>query len=355
MIDLNYLKKIKRINTDDKRNFKFGLRADRNEKIENWPINIFKNIFKNIKPHEFTAYYNTREIKKLKVKISKYLKISGENFIINHGGDGVIKEFLLLNHKKNLKVMVNGNNYEMYKVYFKALKIKCFEIPYQSHLNSENIFSLDKQFLKKNIKKVDIVFITNPNQISDKDFSIKELKELCINNPKKSFFIDESYYDFGHYSFIQLTRKYKNIFIMRSITKTFGLASARVGFLIAHPQTIKSFKALETPYPVSLFSGKCLEFFLEKINLIKEYNKKVKIGRKFIVRELKKIKYKVHDSNGVSVFVYFKNEKAMKKKYKYLLSKLIYTRAMKINDLNFLRISCGPEKQMRKILKHFSI
>ena len=32
MIDLNYLKKINRIHTDDKRNFKLGLRADRNEK-----------------------------------------------------------------------------------------------------------------------------------------------------------------------------------------------------------------------------------------------------------------------------------------------------------------------------------
>ena len=51
---------------------------------------------------------------------------------------------------------------------------------------------------------------------------------------------------------------------MRSITKTFGLASARIGFLIANKETIKSFKALETPYPISLFSGKCLEFFLKK-------------------------------------------------------------------------------------------
>ena len=101
MIDLNNLKKIKRIHTDDKRNFKLGLRTDRNEKIENWPVSIFKKIFNKIQPHEFTAYYNTREIKNLKKNIGKYLKIGGENFIINHGGDGVIKEFLLINYKKS--------------------------------------------------------------------------------------------------------------------------------------------------------------------------------------------------------------------------------------------------------------
>ena len=261
--------------------------------------------------------------------------------------------FLLLNHKENLKVLLNGNNYEMYKVYFKALKIKYFEIPYKVNLKDKNIFFLDKKIFKKTISRVDIVFITNPNQISNKDFGVKEIQKLCKKYPKKFFFIDESYYDFGHYSFIQLTRKYKNIFIMRSVTKTFGLASARIGFLIAHPQTIKSFKALETPYPISLFSGKCLEFFLKKITLVKEYNKQVKIGRKFLAKELKKKNYKVHDSNGISIFIYFNNKKDLKKKYKHLLSKFIYTKATQINSLNFLRITCGPKKQMKKILKFF--
>ena len=44
MIDLNHLKKIKRKHTVDKRNFEFSIRADRNEKVDNWPINIFKKI-----------------------------------------------------------------------------------------------------------------------------------------------------------------------------------------------------------------------------------------------------------------------------------------------------------------------
>ena len=45
MIDLNYLKTIKRIHTDDKRNFSLGLRADRNEKLEDWSKSIFNKHF----------------------------------------------------------------------------------------------------------------------------------------------------------------------------------------------------------------------------------------------------------------------------------------------------------------------
>ena len=74
----------------------------------------------------------------------------------------------------------------MYKVYFKALKIKFFEAPYKSTLSEKNIFNLNKEYFKK-ISKVDIIFFTNPNQISDKDFSIREMNTMCKKYPKKLF------------------------------------------------------------------------------------------------------------------------------------------------------------------------
>ena len=351
MIDLQHLKKVKRIHADDKRNFNLGLRADRNEKVEDWPIGIFNKIFKNIKTHEFTSYYNTTEIKKIKSKIGKYFKLNGDNFIINHGGDGVIKESLLLNYKNKLKVLINANNYEMYKVYFNALKIKCIQTPYISNLKEKNIFRLNKSLFKKNISKVDIIFLTNPNQISNNDFSISEMKKICNKYPKKKFFIDESYFGFGSSSFLSLTHRYKNIFVMRSITKTFGLASARIGFLISNKDSIKSYKTLETPYPISLFSGKCLNFFLKNRKLVSNYNLKVKAGRDFFCKELIKKGYHVHNSNGLSVFLYFKNKKELINKHKLLEKKFIYTRSMKINNKNFLRVTSGPIKTMKKILK----
>ena len=130
MINLNILKKIKRAREKDKRNFKKGIRSDRNEKVENWPSYIFQKIFNKIFNHEFTAYYNTTELLSLESKIAKYYKIKIQNFVINHGGDGVIKEFLLTNYKNNMRVLINSNNYGMYKVYFKGLNIKYKEIPY---------------------------------------------------------------------------------------------------------------------------------------------------------------------------------------------------------------------------------
>ena len=160
MFNLNNLKKIKRIREKDKRNFEKGIRADRNEKVENWSQKIFNRIFLKIKNHEFTSYYNTTQLMKLEKKVGSFFKIKRENFVINHGGDGVIKEFLFLNYKNNLKVLLNANNYGMYKVYFKGLNIKAFEAPYIADLKKKNIFSLNYKLFYKYIKKSDIIIFT---------------------------------------------------------------------------------------------------------------------------------------------------------------------------------------------------
>ena len=353
MINLKTLQKIKRSREVDNRDFIKGIRADRNEKVEDWPLNIFNIIFKKIKKHEFTAYYNTNELSLIEANIAKYFRIKKENFIINHGGDGVIKEFLLVNYKKKMRVILNSNNYGMYKVYFKGLNIKCFEIPYKLNFKDKNLFNLDKKFLHKNLKKSQIFFFTNPNVVSNFDIGIKEMSNLCKNYPKKLFFIDESYNGYGQATFLNLIKKHKNIFIMRSITKSIGLASSRVGFLISHKESMKPFKALQTPYPLSLFAGKCLKFFIENKKLIKSYNLKVIKGREYFCKELRKKKYLINNGNGLSILIFMRSNTNLKKKYNILLKNKIYTKIVDIGFKKFIRITCAPKNTMKKILKYF--
>ena len=353
MINFNILKKIKRVREEDKRNFKKGIRSDRNEKVENWPSNIFQKIFSKISNHEFTAYYNTSELLSLESKIANYYKIKIRNFIINHGGDGVIKEFLLSNYKNKMRVLINSNNYGMYKVYFKGLNIKYNEIPYIFDKKNKNLFQLDKKYLKRYIRKSDIFFYTNPNVVSNSDISLKDFNNLCKKYPKKLFFIDESYIGFGQKTYLKLIRNNKNIYIMRSITKTFGLASARVGFLIAHHESIKPYKALQTPYPVSLFSGKCLEYFIANKTIVNTYNSNVSKGREFFCKELKKKNYLVNNGKGLSILIYFTSKKSLKTQYKKLEKNYIYTKMVKVNSNYFLRVTCSPVKTMKKIIKFF--
>ena len=69
-----YFKKDKRSREKDERNFAKGIRADRNEKVENWSKAIFNKIFKGIKNHEFTSYFNTSQLTKIETKVEIFSK-----------------------------------------------------------------------------------------------------------------------------------------------------------------------------------------------------------------------------------------------------------------------------------------
>ena len=352
MFIFNKILKIARKNRFDTRSPK-QIRCDRNEKVSDWNQNIINRIYKNISTHEFTSYFDQKKIDNITKKVSRYLGVSAENFSYFHGGDSVIRDFILFYYRKNLSTVLNDLNYQMYDVYFKSLDIKFQKIKYLYNKNSINLFKFDKDQFCKIIPKVDIVFYTNPNQVSNSDFDIKEFERIVRKWKNKIFFIDESYYGFGHISFIKLVKKYKNIFILRSATKSLGMAPHRIGFLISHKNNIKKFKVLQTPYPLTLFSGKVLEFFLNNIKLIKKYQSDVRDGRDFLSKKLRQKNYRVNNSLGNSINIQFKNKKSRQKKYNLLKTKNIITKPTEIYKNFYLRITCDKVDIMKKILKYF--
>ena len=348
----NKIIKIKRSDRFDTRRID-QIRCDRNEKVTNWNQNILNKIYKTISNREFTSYFDQKKISSISLKVANYLGVTKENFCYFHGGDSVIRDFILFNYKQNLSASINDLNYQMYEVYAKSLKIKLIKTKYLFNKKNPNLFNLDKTNFLKVIPKVDIIFFTNPNQISNFDFNIKEFEKIIIKWKKKIFFIDESYFGFGHKSFINLVKNHKNIYILRSVTKSLGMAAHRIGFLVSHKENIKKFKVMQTPYPLSLYSGKILEYFLDNFKLIKSYNKNVQLGRDFFSKNLRKKGYILNNSFGNSVNIFFKNKKEMQKKYDLLKEKKIITKPTNYYKNFYLRVTCDNIGLMKKILQNF--
>lgn len=349
---INNIKNITRKDRIDDRPLNFK-RTDRNEKVDDWEKKIIDKVIKKINPREFTAYFNPLVIKKILSKYSKYLGVNNNNICVYNGGDAVIREFIIFNFKKNLKVGINDHNYQMYDIYFKLLKIKSYKTNYIFSKNLTNLFKFDKEKFYKLIPKVDIFFLTFPNQISNEDFTNKEFDKILKKYKNKKFFIDESYFGFGHKSFIKLIKKHKNIFILRSITKTFGLAPHRIGFLIAHQDTLKKFRNFQTPYPLSIFSGKLLDFFLNNINLINKYQKEVELNRDFITNELRNKGYLVNNPKGNFINILLNKKDKIQILKKSSKMRFIF-KENKISKKYFLRVTIGKFKTMRNILNIFN-
>ncbi|WP_299243210.1 aminotransferase class I/II-fold pyridoxal phosphate-dependent enzyme [uncultured Aquimarina sp.] len=130
------------------------------------------------------------------------------------------------------------------------------------------IFQLDFQLISRTEIKdinVDLVFICNPNNPDGAIFSKNDLELLYQQKPETTFVIDEAYIEFTNSieSIISLTKKYDNLILVRSLTKTFTIPGLRLGYIVSNNLIIKELLTLKMPWSVNSLAIKAGEYIFK--------------------------------------------------------------------------------------------
>lgn len=128
-----------------------------------------------------------------------------------------------------------------------------------------------------------IVYIDNPNNPTGSVLDDIEIQNLCLKNPSSIFIIDEAYYEFSNIiSAINLIPDMNNLIITRTMSKAFGLASIRSGFLFSNKKLLKLLEATHNKKSVSLFAGAITEVALNNSHIMNEFvNSVTSVKKKF--------------------------------------------------------------------------
>ncbi len=98
------------------------------------------------------------------------------------------------------------------------------------------------------------VFLANPNAPTGIALPVSAIASLCASSPERLFVVDEAYVDFSGESCIPLIRKYDNLLVVRTFSKSRAMAGARLGFVAGQAELIRCLNALRystDPYNVS--------------------------------------------------------------------------------------------------------
>ena len=288
----------------------------------------------------------------LRNSISKTYKCNSEKIICGAGSDEVIQMIcqLFLNPKD--EVVLPEYSFLMYRIYSKIVGAK---VVFAKEIN----FKISiKEILKKVTKKTKIIFIANPNNPTGTYLTKREVFELRKKlNKNILLVIDDAYAEYmknkDYSSALDLFKNKENVFILRTFSKIFGLASLRVGWGYGSKKIIDALNMIKPPFNVN---GIAQIAAVESLKDKQFINKSIKHNL-FYARNIKKFLeiYGIY-SNPVSANFLLLDFKKCRYSAKYLYKKLkkkgIILRSTEdgYHIKNKLRLTIGSKKENLKFM-----
>ena len=200
-----------------------------------------------------------------------------------------------------------------------------------------------------------VVYICNPNNPTGNVHTQEYIEHLLTEYPDTLFLLDEAYYEFAGITCKDLVLKYDNLLISRTMSKAFGIANFRVGYLIASKDNVQFINKIRNPKNLSTFAQVAACAALEDTDYMWRYVDEVHKGQQYFAEACKKWKDDMtnHPSHGNFTLVEFKSYEAKIALLNYLAEHNIFVRdtTQAPSVRNCFRITIGNKEQMEKVVQ----
>lgn len=223
----------------------------------------------------------------LRERLAAIYGLSPENFVIGNGGDEFLLNVYIGFGGPDRYVIDTPPTFSEYR-----LNAELTATPYYTVGRKED-FSLDVEGIIAKARELEergaregIVILTTPNNPTGNVSTLDEIRAIA-DNTHALVLVDEAYQEFSSSaSALELLDECPNIVVLRTLSKAFALAGARVGYLVAQPQVIDVFLAVRQPYSVNVFSHAAAEVILDNRDELLEVVKTIKLERASLIEGL---------------------------------------------------------------------
>lgn len=201
-----------------------------------------------------------------------------------------------------------------------------------------------------------LVYICNPNNPTGTMCERNELVDFVKEVAEKALvLVDEAYIDFTEQpSLSDLVAEHRNIIIAKTFSKIYGMAGARVGYAIAHTDTINAISGVTTwangSCSVASVAGAIAALKDEKF--VKETYTKIHEVRKYTITEMEKLAIRCIPSN--TNFIYFSLKNYGKDYFELLKRNNISGTGIYEEEGKWSRITVGTKEEMQAFIKAIS-
>lgn len=280
-----------------------------------------------------------------KKKIAEHWNVGTENILLGAGSSEIIG--LATHHASANKghVLVGEPAYKVWNGQAEAFGLSFNRIP----LNEKRVHDLGKM-LSAISSETSMVYICNPNNPTGTVNDVNELSAFAAEASKKTMvFIDEAYTEYAQLpSLADLATKNKNIIVAKTFSKIYGLAGARLGYAIAHPDTINKLSSYQ-PWPdsaASVVSIAAATASLEDKNFVEQCRINAAKARELCYAAFNQLKLEYISSQ--TNFILFHIDAIQKDFIKEMQAQNIYVQFRPHFGGKWCRVSMGTVEEMQQ-------
>ncbi len=287
----------------------------------------------------------------LKKEIASKLGIDPANIILGNGSDEIVSLITRVFIQKGDEVVIGDPSFLMYKIDTQISQGKVVGAPLKE-------FKVNAQEMTKVLtSKTKLIFISNPNNPTGTIINKEGMQRIIEKVPPDVLIVsDEAYYEFvddpEYPDTLSWVREDKNIIVLRTFSKMYGLAGLRIGYGIARKGIISILNKVRPPFNVNSLAQIAARAALQDKEHLIRSNNLVQLGKKFLYNQLRKlgVQFVLTQAN----FILIKSGEKTREIILALLKKGIIVRGMEAYNLPYyLRLTIGKQEENEIFIREF--
>ncbi|HEX4926324.1 MAG TPA: histidinol-phosphate transaminase [Bdellovibrionales bacterium] len=288
----------------------------------------------------------------LKNALAGYYGVTPDNLALGNGSDDLFNLLIRAFCEPGDQILTAQYAFVAYKIAAQASRVETVEVPVGPDFNYR-LSDLARAWTPR----MKLIFIANPNNPTGRYHSKKEVDELLSqlgNRDDVLIIFDEAYHEFvraaDYESALARVPAYKNVLVLRTFSKVFGLAGLRLGALIGQPEIVSIVNRVRQPFNVNSVVQAAAITALGEAEHIVESQKLVWTGLDYLYGELTRLGLEYWPSQGN--FVLLDTRRDAKAVDQALLRRGIILRPLLNYGLvRHLRMSVGRPEENRAAIE----
>lgn len=249
MIKLKYRTGLKDMPSYDVVERDWNIKVNANESNLNMPPMVEERLMARLSSVAFNRYPN-EQVETLAQQIAVNFNLSKENVLIANGSSEILEKLFFAFGGRGRKIVYPQPSFSMYKIYAK------FSASTGVPVDLKEDYTFDAAAFVDAVResRASLAVICSPNNPTGTKIPLADI-EYVAKNIECAFVIDEAYVEFDGGTAVGLMKEYPHMMVARTFSKAYGLASARVGYLLADKKIIEMVSKACMPYHVNVLSA----------------------------------------------------------------------------------------------------